>query len=549
MAVILEIEISEPFGCRNLEQPTCDKARVDRELKEMYDLGVRSSLLLNKFDNPLAGVRFDSGPVGAVINAGNRDSAGSFWSAKTCTGPLQDNEIATYSPEIQAAINNVIATIGLQSGSAPVYPPAPHCNTRGLTPLGRHLVKRMMDLGMIVNPDHMSQAAVDDTLTLLETRKYSGVISPHGWVDPGNWPRIWKLGGVAWPGHSAADNYVKDWKDYRPRSTPYKFGWGYGADLGGLSAQPAPVEGEESITYPFKSYDGRVTFDKQTTGERTFDYREEGVAHYGLYAEWFEDLERIGGRRLAHDMHEGSEAYLQMWERATGVSGRGCMTRGGAFTKRGRGPLRVGGKWPALLRRAGQPQRRTQTWTWCVQGPSNQKRADVAVLNRARPGAAGRLQRRQSLGGGRAAHRRPREVHRPQAARQPVRAGARRSHPRRSASRSRVSRAPPCARRRRRCCAPARARSAPVTSRARPSASARAARPVARSRAPATCASTAPSRCSAWRSCNQAASSRGWRSRTASARARTSGSSASLSARSQAARQSCVRSVRASAWA
>ena len=32
--------------------------------------GVRSSLLLNKFDNPLTGVRFDSGPVGALINVG-----------------------------------------------------------------------------------------------------------------------------------------------------------------------------------------------------------------------------------------------------------------------------------------------------------------------------------------------------------------------------------------------------------------------------------------------------------------------------------------------
>ena len=51
-------------------------------------LGVRSSLLLNKFDNPLAGVRFDGGPFGVLINAGNQQSAGSFWSAETCTGPL-----------------------------------------------------------------------------------------------------------------------------------------------------------------------------------------------------------------------------------------------------------------------------------------------------------------------------------------------------------------------------------------------------------------------------------------------------------------------------
>ena len=55
MAVILEIEISELFGCRNLAAPTCDKASVDRQLDEMHKLGVRSSLLLNKFDNPLVG--------------------------------------------------------------------------------------------------------------------------------------------------------------------------------------------------------------------------------------------------------------------------------------------------------------------------------------------------------------------------------------------------------------------------------------------------------------------------------------------------------------
>ena len=61
MAVVLEIEISEPFDCRDVQQPTCDQAQVDRQLDEMYKLGVRSMLLLNKFDNPLTGVRFDSG--------------------------------------------------------------------------------------------------------------------------------------------------------------------------------------------------------------------------------------------------------------------------------------------------------------------------------------------------------------------------------------------------------------------------------------------------------------------------------------------------------
>ena len=45
---------------------------------------MRSSLLIGKFDNPLTGVRFDSGETGVLINAGNRVSAGSFFSARTC---------------------------------------------------------------------------------------------------------------------------------------------------------------------------------------------------------------------------------------------------------------------------------------------------------------------------------------------------------------------------------------------------------------------------------------------------------------------------------
>jgi hypothetical protein len=380
MAVVLEIEISELFGCRGWDQPTCDQAQVDRQLDEMYSLGVRSSLLLNKFDNPLTGVRFDSGPTGVLINAGNRNSAGSFWSARTCTTPLHDNPIETFAPQGSALLDNLLGTLGVTSGTIPAYPPAPHCNTRGLTALGRHVVRRMMDLHMIVNPDHMSQAAVDDTLTLLESRHYSGVISPHGWMDPGNWPRLWNLGGMAFPGHSQASDYVKQWQQYRPKSTPYFFGWGYGADLGGLSSQPA-VDTHGSLSYPFTSYDGSVTFERQKTGDRTFDYTKQGVAHYGLYADWFADLRRLGGPTLAQDMWNGAEAYLQMWERADGIPAPGCAEPQRQLAPSGLGGMRIGEDWQTLLRRAGQPQERTRAWSWCVNGNRNGRAADVAVLN------------------------------------------------------------------------------------------------------------------------------------------------------------------------
>jgi hypothetical protein len=378
MAVVLEIEVSELFGCRGADPTSCTKAKIDSGLDEMYKLGVRSSLLLNKEDNPLTGVRFDSGPIGLLINNANRESYGSYWSAKTCTGPLHDNPIESGNSAASALVDAELKAVGIPGGTTPTYPPAPNCNTRGLTDLGKYLEDKMIAKHMIINPDHMSQAAVDDTLTLLEAHHYSGVISPHGWMDPGNWPRIWKLGGMAFPGHSASQDYIKDYQRYRPRSTPYLLGWGYGADLGGLSDQPsAPTQ---SIHYPFKSPDGKVTLTRERTGDRTFDYTKDGVATYGQYADWFEDLREHGSAQMTRDMNNGAEAYLEMWERATGIPTRDCAGFRSRVLAGGLPRVRLGAGWESLLKRAGQPQQRTRTWSYCVAGTPNRKAADVAEL-------------------------------------------------------------------------------------------------------------------------------------------------------------------------
>ena len=164
---------------------------------------------------------------------------------------------------------------------------------------------------MIVNPDHMSQAAVDDTLTLLESRRYSGVISPHGWMDPGNWPRLWKLGGIAFPGHSTADDYVKEWQRLPARSsTPFEFGWGYGADLGGLSHQPdADGDGEHRLPVQELRRQGHLR------------PPEDRRAHLRLHEGGRRPLRPVrrlvrgpargsAATQMAKDMWDGAEAYL-----------------------------------------------------------------------------------------------------------------------------------------------------------------------------------------------------------------------------------------------
>ncbi len=368
LAVVLEMEISEPFGCMGTESnSTCNQAQIDQQLQDLYDRGVRSSLLLNKFDNPLTGVRFDSGPVGALINAGNEVSSGSFWSAETCTGAEHDNQIDGGVPG--GFIATLLNDIGVPPGSLPVYPPAPHCNTRGLTALGTHTEEEMMKRGMIINPDHMSQKAVDATLKLAEARNYSGIISPHGWMDPRNWPRIWALGGMAFPNSGNASTFVDEWRQYRPKRTPYYFGWAWGADLGGLAEQGvSPGGGDPKVSYPFKSLDGSTALDRQHTGDRTFDYNNDGVAHYGLYADWTDEVRNLGGPQIADDLLNGPEAYLQMWERAVGVPATHCLPRKGRIRAKGFGGIRLGADDRTLLQSAGQPLTRTRAWTYCVDG-------------------------------------------------------------------------------------------------------------------------------------------------------------------------------------
>jgi hypothetical protein len=60
-----------------------------------------------------------------------------------------------------------------------------------------------------------------------------------------------------------------------------------------------------------------VTFERQVTGERTFDLNSDGVAHYGLFADLIADVQQTpGSERPLRQLFRGAEAYLQMWERA-----------------------------------------------------------------------------------------------------------------------------------------------------------------------------------------------------------------------------------------
>ena len=154
------------------------------------------------------------------------------------------------------------------------------------------------------------------------------------------------------------------------RDPRYYFGFGYGSDINGLAHQSVPNP-KQQVRYPFKSFDGKVTFDRQKTGTRTFDFNKDGVAHYGQYPDWFENLRQIEGDAITKEMFRGAEAYLQMWERTYGVPRTTCLAPKAAFKRTGIGKLRLADRPEALLRRAGQPAARPgAVYRYCVRGSS-----------------------------------------------------------------------------------------------------------------------------------------------------------------------------------
>lgn len=375
IAVVLGIEVSEIFGCRRFnEQPQCTREDIRQGLDRFYALGARSAFPVHKFDNALGGTRFDSGTTGAAVNAGNFYGTGRFWDIETCTGPQSDNTQSTSTPEEADIIASGLHAYA-PKGAAPVYPPPPHCNTRGLSRLGAYLVRQMMRRQMIVEPDHTSVRAQNRILDILEASDYSGVVASHTWSDPAAWPRIYELGGIVTPITEETPEFIEEWETLRRvRSDRYFFGMGFGADSNGLHVQPPPREGAGAnpVTYPFRSLDGSVTLHQQRSGTRVYDINTDGVDHYGLHPDWVEDLRLVAGDRIARDLSRGAEAYLQMWERTVGVEEERCRRPRARVTGTGVDGVRVGVTGPRLLRRAGQPSTRTgRAYRWCVRGQRN----------------------------------------------------------------------------------------------------------------------------------------------------------------------------------
>ncbi|GAA3388497.1 hypothetical protein GCM10020369_34920 [Cryptosporangium minutisporangium] len=314
LAVVLGVETSEPFGCKQtFDFARCTTADIDRGLDEFKALGVQSMFLCHKFDNALCGVRFDQGATGTILNVGQFVSTGTWWQTEACKGPQKDNPIGSVPVP---AIENWLPP----GTTVPKYPSGAQCNVRGLTELGEYALRGMMKRGMMVELDHMSVKAAGSALDLLEARRYGGVISSHSWMDQAWIQRLYALGGFIGSYGMDSESFVRDAGATAALRRQYGVGLGFGSDFNGLGSHPTPrgADAPDKVTYPFRTFSGGPLVDRQVTGQRTWDVNTDGGAHYGLVPDWIEDVHRLGGDDVLHELLAGAQSYLNTWSRARG---------------------------------------------------------------------------------------------------------------------------------------------------------------------------------------------------------------------------------------
>ena len=383
LAVILGIEVSIVLDCGvTLDIPKCTEAQIDERLDEVYGLGVRQMELVNKFDNALSGVTGDGGSTGVVTNFGNFTETGSWLKMETCApeeGEAQDNTQMNLhddagTPEAITGRDGLAAGIleatGL-SGVVPLYPAGPHCNVRALSPLGAHMIRRMIQKGIIFDPDHMSARARTQAMDIIRDEQAPGVVSSHSWADITIYPRVLEAGGVVTPYAGGSKGFFETWAAYKKFADPrFTFGFGYGSDVNGFGSQGGPRSdaAENPVTYPFTGFGG-TTIHQQRSGERVYDINVDGVAHYGLYPDWIEDLRLQGGDAIVADMLRGAEAYLQMWERTIGIASDACRSDVADLTDAAVGSLDTGMTPEQVIETIGQPHtRHDAAFTFCMTG-------------------------------------------------------------------------------------------------------------------------------------------------------------------------------------
>ncbi len=378
LAVVLGIEVDSLFNCK--VGNGCTKESVDADLDRYFELGVRHIYPTHNFDNEFGGasVWMD------MLNVGNRVVTKEWFDVEPCENsdfvPTKRGvlELRWLFEIVAAWASHLISGPGNNPDDFeyPDYADRPSCNTKGLSPLGVHLIEGMMNRGMLIDIDHMSSHSIDDALTMAEKRPGYPLFAGHVLFgdlhkDAGGrnermrtreqLERMRELGSLI--SVMTQNDMMSETTYQRPNGKSYvnscvrssrSFAQSYlygidvmegpvafGSDFNGVASHVGPRFGDDAcfrkswgeqwinekaedrkLKYPF-ALSGFGTFDRQVTGQRTFDFNTDGLAHVGLLPDLIADMRVVGvNDQELEPLMNSAEAYVIAWRKAESLSGK-----------------------------------------------------------------------------------------------------------------------------------------------------------------------------------------------------------------------------------
>lgn len=348
LAVILGVETSYLFHCVGTP---CD---WEVPLKDLWNLGVRAFFPMHHGQN-------------------------AFGSPSYFRSPLQipsDRAREVLADPLNAIANAVMMPRGafpylLLTEPCPEYE-LKSCGRFGLTPTGMSFVERLMQLGAIIDVDHMSNRSFSDTLDIAERNSYPVIASHAGFngIDRGSQShegqltdvelgRIRDVGGMIGlvtnqGGLAEIPTYRRPYApsiEHVCGNTTESFAQAYyyaldhgrgipialGSDFNGPLRQVGPRFGGlrcnggwnpyakhngKRLVYPYIAGASGASMPKFTIGSRVFDFNEDGLPHAGLLPDMLADLQNVGVHPVdLEPLYTSADGFLKMWERIEAAKG------------------------------------------------------------------------------------------------------------------------------------------------------------------------------------------------------------------------------------
>ena len=352
LAVIPGLEFANIFHCRVQFLPglgevsDCTKEDIDREIDEVWDLGVRQVFPYHDVDSALGG----TGIFSSILNYVGFTNTLGFWKTYPCEN---GGEGPTYFYEAGAVLETATLTqfndpvtqllIATTGGVLPVYGPGRQCNARTVTDLGKYAIDKIMKKGFILDIDHAEIKSKQYMLDqgALTTPSYPMISGHggHGGISNAQAEQIFRQGGIIYPALPNGKDFAAFVQKVKPiwqaSGTKRPLSVGYGADANGLrNLAGSRGAGSEPVHYPFTLFQGPgwgpqyaaagikpITVQQLSIPDgKTWNMDEEGMSNYGLVADFVEEARIEGGEETTSALYNSAEAFLQLWEQTLKAS-------------------------------------------------------------------------------------------------------------------------------------------------------------------------------------------------------------------------------------